>query len=169
MDDKQQALGALRDEFKRWEDLLASLSQEQITAPELPAGLSIKDVLAHLMAWQQVSIARLEAAQLGREPVYPSWLAGRSPESEEDLDQFNARIYESYCGQPWPRVHQDWRSGFLRLLLLAEEIPEADLLDPQRYPWLGGYPLVAVLHGSYEHHYEEHREPLLAWLDQQAK
>src|SRR4030067_519964 len=90
------------------EHLLASLSEEQITAPHLPSNLSIKDVMAHLRAWQQVSIARLEAAQLNKEPVFPNWLSGLDPESEEDRDRFNARIYETYRQQPWSRVHQDW-------------------------------------------------------------
>ena len=64
MNDKQRVLTMLREEFKSWEQLLASLSEEQITAPQLPANWSIKDVIAHLRAWQQRSIARLEAALL---------------------------------------------------------------------------------------------------------
>jgi len=35
MNDKQQILTTLRGEFDRWEELLASLSEEQITAPHL--------------------------------------------------------------------------------------------------------------------------------------
>ena len=166
MNDKQQILTALREEFNRWEELLASLSEEQITAPHLPSDISIKDVIAHLKAWQQVSIARLEAVQLNKEPVFPDWLAGLDPESEEDRDQFNARIYESYHQQPWLRVHQDWRDGFLRFLKLGEAIPENDLLDTEKYPWLKGYSLLAVLQGSYEHHHDDHLESLLAWLRQ---
>jgi len=165
MNDKQQMLTTLREEFNRWEELLASLSEEQITAPHLPANLSIKDVVAHLMAWQHVSIARLEAAQRNTEPVFPDWLAGSDPESEEEIDQFNARIYKTYQ-QPWSRVHQGWRVGFLRFLQLGEEIPEKDLLDTEKYSWLKGYSLLAVLQGSYEHHHVDHYEPLLTRLRQ---
>jgi hypothetical protein len=166
MNDKKQILTMLAEEFNRWEELLACLSEAQITAPHLPANLSIKDVMAHLRAWQQVSIARLEAAQLNQEPVFPNWLAGLDPESEEDRDQFNARIYETYHQQPWSRVHQAWRDGFLKFLKLGEEIPENDLSDTEKYPGLKGYSLFAVLQGSYEHHHDDHLEPLLAWLRQ---
>ena len=166
MNDKQQILTTLREEFNRWEELLASLSEVQITAPHLPSNWSIKDVIAHLRAWQQVSIARLEAAQLNKEPVFPNWLSGLDPESEEDRDQFNARIYETYHNKSWSRVHPDWRDGFLRFLELGEAIPENDLLDAERYPWLKGYSLFAVLQGSYEHHHEDHLEPLLDWIRQ---
>jgi len=122
--------------------------------------------MAHLMAWQQTSIARLEAACFNTEPVLPIWLAGLDPESEEDLEQFNARIYETYHQQLWPRVHEEWRDGFLKFLKLGEEIPENDLMDPEKYPWLKGYSLFAVLQGSYEHHHDEHLEPLLTWICQ---
>lgn len=162
MNDKTKIITMLREEFNRWEELLAGMSEEQIAAPHLPSNLSIKDVIAHLRAWQQVSIARLEAAQLNTEPVFPNWLVGLDPESEEERDQFNAGIYEAYYLQPWSRVHRAWREGFLRFLKLGEAIPESDHLDTEKYPWLKGYSLFAVLQGSYEHHHNDHLEPLLA-------
>ena len=82
MNDKAQIIAALKEEFNRWEGLLAGISEDQITAPHLPSILSIKDVIAHLRAWQLVSIARLEAALLNREPEFPKWLAGLDPEAE---------------------------------------------------------------------------------------
>jgi hypothetical protein len=161
---KQSIISQLTEVFQRWEALLAGLSAAQIAAPQLPAGLSIKDVIGHLHAWQQVSIARMEAAQGNQEPIMPDWLTGLDPESEEDLEQFNATIYATYQHQPWAQVHEAWRAGFLRFLKLAEETAEADLTDRAKYPWLKGYALVDVLQGSYEHHHEDHLEPVLAWL-----
>ena len=162
MNMKDHILAALREQFNSWEELLASLSEEQITAPQLPSTLSIKDVIAHLRAWQQVSIARLEAALLDSEPKLPEWLAGLDPESEENRDRYNDWIYQAYHEQPWSSVHRIWREGFLRFLELGQAIPEDDLLAAGKYPWLEGYPLYAVLQGSYEHH-DEHLDPLLAW------
>lgn len=166
MNDKQHMMARLKGEFNRWEELPAGLSEERITAPHLPANQSIKDVIAHLRAWQQVSIARLEAAVLNREPEFPAWLAGLDPESEDNRDNYNDRIYQAYRDQPWSSVHQVWREGFLRFLELAESISEKDLLDVGRYPWLKEYPRFAVLQGSYEHHHVDHLEPLLVWLRQ---
>lgn len=165
MNDKRQLMTALRDEFNRWEELLAGMSEAQITAPHLPTSLSIKDVLAHLMAWQQISIARLEAARLNREPIYPGWPAEFDPDSH-NVDHINAWIYETYRDQPWSSVYPAWQAGFLQFLQWAETIPEHDLLGEGRYPWLHGYALAEVLLGSYEHHHIDHLEPLLAWLHQ---
>jgi hypothetical protein len=165
MSNKQQILTTLRKEFNRWEELLASMSEEQITAPQLAANWSIKDIIAHLWAWQQRSIARLEAALYDREPEFPNWPTEFDPEVEGEPDQLNAWLYETYREKPWSRVYGDWRAGFLRFLELGEEIPEKYLLEVGRYAWLEGHPLVSTLRASYEH-YQEHRGWLLAWLDQ---
>jgi hypothetical protein len=163
MNMKQHILAALSEVFNQWEELLARLNEEQITAPLLPSQLSIKDAIAHLWAWQQRSIARMEAARLNREPEFPRWLPELEPDAEGSTDQINAWIYETYREQPWSKVHQNWREGFQRFLVSAEGISERDLLDDGRYSWLPEYPLALVLLASYDHH-QEHLEKLLAWL-----
>ena len=164
MNDKTQIITLLRNEFGLWEELLTGLNEEQCTAPYLPSDLSIKDVLAHLMAWQQRSIARLEAALLNRDPEFPGWPVELDPESD-DVDELNAWIHGLYHEQSWPEVHRNWRAGFLRFLDLGEAIPEPDLLGVGRYTWLDEYPLSIILLASHEHH-EEHLEELRVWLRQ---
>jgi hypothetical protein len=159
MNMKQHILAALQEVLDELEARLAGLSEAQLT--QLPAGaqLSIKDEIAHLMAWQQRTIARVDAARLDREPQFPQWPANLDPEDYANTDPVNAWIYESYRDQPWPKVHQDWRAGFQRLLSLAEDIPERDLLDESRYPWLNGHPLALILIATYDHH-REHLDSL---------
>jgi len=161
MNSKKQIITMLEEEFSRWEELLASMSEEQITTPQPPSSMSIKDEIAHLWAWQQRSISRNEAAINGGEPAYPRWSDSVDLDPEEDVDQTNAWIYETYRDKPWQSVYTDWRAQYLRLVELSEAIPEEDLLDPGRYAWMGGYPLSESLMGSCEHH-EEHLEQLLA-------
>jgi hypothetical protein len=160
---KEHILTALKEQFERWEELLAGLSEEQITAPRFDYNWSIKDVMAHLWAWQQISIARMEAAMLNAEPKYPEWIAELHGDWEENVNQTNGWIYETYHKNPWSEVYQNWREGFLRLVALGEPISEKDLLDWNRYPWLKGYPLALILVASYDHH-QDHLEKLLASL-----
>jgi hypothetical protein len=162
--DKQQTLSELRAEYDRWQSLLAMLGEDHLTSRHLPADLSIKDIVGHLHAWQQISIARLEAVLTDSEPVLPSWLGGLEPDAEENLEHINATIHAAYREQPWAAVHAAWQSGFLRTLDLAAAISEDDLFNTRRFAWLGGYAPAAVLHGSYDHHHEEHYKPLVTWL-----
>jgi hypothetical protein len=167
MNAKEQILTALDEEFSHWQELLASLSKEQIVAPLLPSNWSVRDVLVHLWGWQQASVARAVAALQNSEPDYPRWWEMFGPDPEEDVDRTNAWFYETYRDKPWPAVYADWREQFARYLKLAQEIPEGDLLEQGRYAWMGDYNLAASLQGSCEHH-REHREMLLAWLRRQG-
>ena len=165
---KKHVLAALREQFDRWEFLLAGMSDEQITAPALSDGWSIKDIIAHLFAWRTRSIARFEAATLDRAPAFPRWLPDVDSDADGTTDRVNAWIYEAYRARPWAEIHKDWRDGFLRLLELAELVTERDLLDSGRYPWLAGLPLAFILLSSYDHH-QEHYEKLTAWLEQSSR
>jgi hypothetical protein len=166
INDKKRLLNMLKAEFDRWEALLASLDERQITEPQLPGNRSIKDIMAHLWAWQQRSIARLLAALHDHEPEFPKWPEHIDPEPGRQPHEMNAWIYETNRDKPWSSVVADWKAGFLRFLELGEAVPEKDLLEPGKYNWLGKHPLSLVLTASYEHHHVDHYEPLLDWLRQ---
>ncbi len=141
--------------FQAWDALLKSKSVSEITSQSRPSQWSLSQVIAHLMAWQQISIARVEAALTNSEPAFPPWLGGADPYYAEDhVDEFNAAIQRFHRGRSWPDIHQDWTGGFLRFLQLSETVSEEAMFDAVRFPWLNGYPLSAVLEGSLEHHQE---------------
>lgn len=166
MNMKGHILAALRGQFERWEDLLASLSEEKILAPEFDLDWSVKDVMAHLWSWQQISIARMEAGAQEREPEYPRWIVDVIEKWEENADQVNALTYKTQHSKPWPEVYENWKTGFLQFLELGDRISERDLLDGDRYPWLNGYSLAFIMVASYDHH-QEHFEKLIAWMREQ--
>ncbi len=147
MKTKHELLRHLRAEFSRWEELLGSLSEDQIIKRDLPGGLSVKDTLAHLMAWQGLSITRLEAARDNRDPQYRLGPEGLDPDAEENLERINAWIHEKYVNTPWTEVYSEWSRGFLHFVDLAETMPESALMQQARYPWLKDSPLAAVLEG----------------------
>ncbi len=164
MNMKEHILAALKEEFDNWEKLLASLSEEQITAPRFDLDWSIKDVVAHLWAWQQISAARMDGGLQDREPEFPKWIVESIENWEEDSDQVNALTFEQCHEKSWSEIYGNWRIGFLRLLDLGNEISERDLLDGDRYSWLNGYSLAGILIASYAHH-QEHSEKLTDWMD----
>jgi hypothetical protein len=163
MNMKDHVLMALREQFGRWEELLNSLSEEQITIVQFDLDWSIKDVVAHLWAWQQISIARMEGGVLDREPEFPKWIVESVKNWEDEADRVNALTFETQHEKPWSEIFENWRRGFLRFLELGSKIPERNLLDGDRYSWLNGYSLAFILIASYDHH-QEHYEKLLSWL-----
>ena len=164
---KDHILSALRDQFESWGKLLDSLGEEQIITPRFDLDWSIKDVMAHLWAWQQISIARLEGGIHDRKPDYPKWILDSVQDWEENADQVNDLTFEKYHLEPWSEIYGNWRNGFLHLLDAGDQISERDLLDGERYSWLHGYSLAVILIASYDHH-QEHLEKLKDWLHNDA-
>lgn len=156
---KRRILAALREQFEQWDAVLARLSDEAVTAPLSSSSWTIRDVVIHLWAWQQRTIACMEAALDEREPSFPQWSADLDPDAEGNVDRINAWIAETHRDLSWSLAYRQWREGYLHLLNISEQIDERDLLDPSRYPWLDGRPLALILLATYDHH-QEHGAPL---------
>ncbi|HEY4384036.1 MAG TPA: DinB family protein, partial [Ktedonobacteraceae bacterium] len=57
---KAELLTHIQAEYDRFEALLASLSEEQMTIPGVNGTWSVKDNLAHLTTWQDYQTTRLQ-------------------------------------------------------------------------------------------------------------
>jgi hypothetical protein len=137
------------------ESLLSRQGDDDLSAQRFQTGWSVKDVIAHLCAWQQISSAKLEAALRNTAPDLPGWLAGEDPFlAEEHADEFNARIQKLNRDRPSADVHRAWAEDYEHFMDLGQSIPERQMRDSQRYPWLRGFALSAVIEGSCEHHRE---------------
>jgi hypothetical protein len=162
---KPELIALFEQELEAWETLLAGLSPAQITEAWPPDGLSIKDTVAHLGAWQQRTCALIEAALHGHEPRYPEWpIELGEDETSDAVDAANAWILETNRSRPWSYVHREWRDGFIRFLELIRAIPESDLLPEGKLAWLADFQPSELLPGSYDHHHSEHRGLLEAWM-----
>src|SRR5690349_23848834 len=166
MNMKDHILAAMREQFDSWEKLLASLDEKQLTTPHFDDDWSIKDVMNHLWGWQQITIARIQAAAQDGKLEFPNWINELGTVWEESAEQTNTQIYKNFHAQPWSETYQNWQRGYLHLLETSETIPEKNLLDGDWYPWLNGHSPSAYLISSYDHH-QEHLEKLAAWLKSQ--
>ena len=95
MNMKNHILAALREKFEHWEELLASLSEEKITDPRFDLDWSIKDVIVHLWAWRQISIARMDGGARNQEPEFPKWIVPIE-NLENDSERVNALGYRPF-------------------------------------------------------------------------
>jgi hypothetical protein len=167
VENKQRIISALDQVFHRWQELIASLSQEQIEQPLIPSQCTLKDVMAHLWAWQQGSVARAQAALKDVYPDYPDWWKACGPDPNEDVDRTNVYIFAANKDKDWENVLKNWKEQFTHYLELLRQIPEADLMQRGRYAWMGTYALADSANGSLDHHLE-HYEDLSAWLKEHA-
>ncbi|MEN9938093.1 MAG: hypothetical protein RLZZ387_4672 [Chloroflexota bacterium] len=160
---------ALLDEIERermvWEQLLSAVGEERMQQPGATGEWTFKDVVAHLNGWRTRTLARLDAARVGAEPEPPPWPADLDEDTEAGLAQINAWIERASRERSLQEVLDEARRSFdlMRDAVLA--LSDEELADPNRYPWMGGEPVGAVIGYSFGHLHEEHEPTLNTWLD----
>ena len=155
---KAQLLEDLRGEEARFEALLDEIGAERMTQPGAAGAWTMKDVIAHLTGWRRRTVARFQAALRHEPEPATDW-----PQTLQTDDEINAWIYEANRDQPLDEVRSDSRAVFERLAAALDAFPEAELQDPERFPWLRG----ETWNGAafFAHFHEEHEPDIRAWME----
>ncbi len=140
---------------------LAGLSEEDMVRPGAAGIWSVKDILAHLVAWE----AELVTALRGR-------LSRRAREAPhivtiDDIDEWNAEQYHMSARRPLSIILEDFHGVHKHLLQAIEELDEATLESPLRFEWMEGEPLAYLVRENAVWHEQEHAEDIRAWREQQ--
>ncbi len=161
---KTELLALIEQERTAWEDLLGAIGEARLTQPDFADGWTFKDVAAHLTAWRQRAVVRLQAVQRDEKPSPPPW-AGVPAED----DAVNEWIYQANRFRPPADVLRESRQSLADLAAAVAAVPETDLFDPHRFPWLEGTSLAETIMGnSCDHFFTDHAPTLRAWLTQQV-
>jgi hypothetical protein len=121
---------------KEWDELNALLRQiprqRMMQRGVTPGGWSVKDILAHILGWQQHLLKWHETELRGGTPAVPApgmnW---------GDLKRFNEMIYQEHRRRALPAVLRDFAAYHRRMLQLVDRTADADLLAVGRYKWMG--------------------------------
>jgi hypothetical protein len=142
---RQELLASLEQGWKRYLSQLTSLSEEEQTRYARQQGFSrMQDVLAHILAWWELSMQRITRVLTGPPVIRPEDHA-LFPES---MDDFNAEVIARY--QPWSRaaVEEKFAATLLALEQLLQNLPETALEDERIQRWMRSEAI---------DHYKEHR------------
>jgi hypothetical protein len=157
---KDELLTAMDQGYTTFEILLAPLSEIQLTTPGVNGAWSIKDILAHLAAWQGRVAERFEAILANDEAYQPD----PAVNTDEEMNQFNAETFRVNSDRPLGEVWLEFRATYQRIHTGIEALSNDDLFDPQRFAWTDGSPLWENVAGNTFGHYEEHIPMIEAWL-----
>jgi uncharacterized damage-inducible protein DinB len=115
---------------------------------------SLKDILAHLVGWQEAWAIGLDQVANGERPSLPGY--------EGDDDSFNAKSVARFKDEPWERVLGALRTTRERHEEVARSI--VGRIDPSRLE--EGRAGHRFLFGPGNHD-REHIEPILGWRREQ--
>ena len=157
---KTELLAAIRRERARLDELIARAGAARMTEPSLEGRRSVKDVLAHISAWEKICMALVRNNQ----PIAPP----PQGESGPSTDVINERVYEGSRDQPVQEIVAEARRSYAYLIAMVEGLSHEELgaVLGAGQPGAEGSPLVLqVISENSDGHYREHAAQINAWLD----
>ena len=153
---KDEILDALEDERENLIDAIEGLSDEDMLESGVVGDWSIKDILAHLSAWEAELVKLLWQARQGQPPsgIYASGVP---------VDEINVVWSQAARSRPLERVMDDFISVRKQTVRRVEPFLDTDLTDPQRWPWLNGHPLWEWIATDSFQHEAEHAAQIKEW------
>ncbi|MBI5304529.1 MAG: ClbS/DfsB family four-helix bundle protein [Chloroflexi bacterium] len=156
---KDHLCQTLLAEREAWEALLTEIGEGRMEVPGVVGVWSVKDLVAHLTAWEKRPAAWLAAAQRGDKPTPAPW------SRDLDEEQVNAWIYESNKYRMLDDVLEESRTVFDQIMQGLEALTQESLSDPHRFEWLNGIALIEAMPGNTFEHYRDHAEMIRQWLN----
>jgi len=157
--DKSTLIDVIQSERARFESLLVGLTEAQMTKPGVEADWSIKDILAHIAAWERLAMDRIYAAQTGADLKYPL-IAG-----DDFVDQFNAQNYEAHKNQSLSEVQAEFDNAHQEFMAQIEALPEARLFQKLNFDWSGKLTYQVMISANTHWHYPDHAAAIENWLE----
>ncbi|TAK58303.1 MAG: ClbS/DfsB family four-helix bundle protein [Dehalococcoidia bacterium] len=148
---KEELLQRVRADRARLDELVASLDGTRTVQPALEGGRSVKDVLAHVSAWERLCAGWLEAAA-----------RDETPERAEvrDVDAFNAATFAANRDRALADVRAESAASYAAIGAAIEATPDAELASDARFGW----PAWQMASSNTDEHYREHIVQIEAWL-----
>ena len=135
---KKQLLSAAQASHAALEAFLSAHKSSELTRTHPKTGWSVKDILAHLTAWEGMMRGWHETGLRGEKPVIPA-----DGYTWAQLPALNARILKQFHNRSLARVLSDYRASYAATLALIETLSEADLFTRGRFTWTGSTTLGA--------------------------
>ena len=149
--------GLLQRVDARWQELLASyegLSDEEMTAPGVIGAWSVKDIVAHVMVWEEEALKHLPVVLAGKRPPRYSTTHG-------GINAFNAQMTAKNRERSLAEVLQRRDDIHNRLVEFVQHVPESECGGDTRFR--------RRLRLDTYGHYAVHTRAIRTWRDRRSR
>ncbi len=129
---KTELQAAIAKERGALDAYLETLTAEQLVAPDIVGEWSPKDVLAHLVAWEQMCLGWYRAGLRGELPALPApgfkW---------NQTPALNQQIYAQYRDRPLDEIMSLYAASFDEITAVIADLANDLLFTPGQFAWTG--------------------------------
>jgi hypothetical protein len=145
---KDQLLKDILAERRRLEKHLSALSAEDMIRPGVTGTWSVKDILAHLVAWERFFLDWYSTGVRGCIPeVTPVGMG------QKTIDALNQQIYEKNQARSLDDILTEFHASYQEIVTIIEAIPEEDMFVHGRFSWTDKLTLADYIAGNTCNHY----------------
>jgi len=135
-------------EREKLEDLLQSIPPDVFASKKVTGEWTAKDVISHLIAWEQMVILWVKSGYAGKTIPVPAegfkW---------SDLPALNDKIYREHKDEPTDEVMAKFQQSYKQIMDLLNSISEQDLFTPGLQKWQNKNMLAAYFKSCTSSHY----------------
>jgi hypothetical protein len=145
---KAELLESIRTTRAQLNKKFSKLTQNQMVWPGSMDHWSVKDILAHLVDWEQRFIAWYKAGLIGDMPETPapgySW---------RELPKLNQVGYELHQDDSLEDVLREYEKSHWEIVKLVQGMSEQEIFEVKYYPWTRESPLLVWIAANTSSHY----------------
>lgn len=153
---KDQLLKDIHTERRRLEKNLSPLSVEDMLQPGITGAWSVKDILAHLVAWEKLFMEWYQTGVQGG-----SFIIEPVGMCQTAMDALNQQIYEANQWRSLDEIIAEFHASYQQVVAIIEGISEGDMFVHGRFTWTGKLTLADYIAGNTCSHY--------AWANSQIR
>ncbi len=135
---KAELVNSTREERKLLEKKIGQFTSAELVFPGAMGEWSVKDILQHLVDWEQRWMGWYKAGKCSEPVVTPepgyNW---------RQMGLLNENYRQKHKDRPLDQVLADFNSSYHEIMFLVEQIPEDEMLTLNVYPWTRKLPLIA--------------------------
>lgn len=144
--DKEEAILFLKNDHQKLKEAIEGLSSHQMTQVSCVRDWTLKDVLAHISAWNWEEIKAVDIVLTNKKP----WYVGLKE------DEFNQREIDKRKSWSLDKTLKEWRDSFLALIKKLEKVTAKEWNFKTDCVWPNGTPLTMNSLFDYEYEREGH-------------
>jgi hypothetical protein len=145
---KKELLDSIRTTREQLEKKFSKLTPNQMVFPGSMGDWSVKDILAHLVDWEQRFIGWYKAGLRGEVPATPepgmTW---------RELPKLNQKGYERHKSESLDDVLNNYENAYKEILEIIKVMSEQEIFVPKYYKWTGDSSLLPWIVANTSSHY----------------
>jgi hypothetical protein len=157
---KKELLDGMETEYRLLKKCIGALDEQDLELPGVCHEWSAKDVIAHLVEWKKMFLGWYEEGLRGGNP--------RTPAEDLKWNQtpvLNERIYQKWKHERLEVVLAEFEATYVKMLEVAQAIPQEKLFRKGLYSWLRVWPLSRWIAASTSSHYRWARTRIRRWAN----